>query len=81
MEGRGVDAKTFYDLLLINLLSSFIKYDGIDRFKDDSDIKSYRPVFNIIQVVFQFFQGIFNILSIIVFDLGPARDPRSDQMP
>lgn len=52
----------------------------MDRFQNDRRIEHERKIANIVEVIFQFAERIFEILPIMVADLSPAGDARFDEM-
>src|SRR5215813_3764310 len=63
------------------LLSSTTKQNDLDRLKHNDCVENKAVVLDIEKIVLQLLSCIFDGRSIGVFDLGPACQPRSNQVP
>jgi hypothetical protein len=46
--------------------------------ENDPEVKSQRHILNVEKIVLQLFFSVLHRVAVLIFDLGPARDPRAD---
>src|SRR5215472_427059 len=67
--------------ILRNLLRATRQQHGFQRVEDDVIVQRQRHIFDVIQIVLELFDRVFQSVAVFVIDLCPSRNSRPDAMP